>query len=350
MARILSAATALPGHRFSQAEIEEECRHYFPKLMADGGQAILEHAGVAERRLVESKEYYRSDPTFEKKNRDYLRHALGLAEACIRDALGRAGKEFGDIGHIVSVTTTGLLTPSLEAHLAQALPFSRSVKRTPLFGIGCAGGVVGLARAAEVLAADPRGTSLLLSVELCSLTFAPNEDSMTQLVAAALFGDGAAAVVLEGGGATPGSSPVVVGAESLLLPHSLGVMGWDFTDAGMRLVLSPEAPRVIADGIGPAVDGFLSKSKVRRDQVSRWLFHPGSLKIIEAFRRALRLSADEVSWSKRFLSEHGNISSASILFILADLLAAERPPSGTFGVVGAMGPGFACELVLIRFP
>lgn len=351
MPSILAAATALPEHRYSQAEVEEECRAFFPEIMANGGPRILSRAGVSSRHLVEEMSYYRNDASFEAKNRDYLKHARALAETCIRGALGRAGREFGDVGHIVSVTTTGLLTPSLEAHLAQALPFAKSVKRMPLFGVGCAGGVVGIARTADALIADPRGTALLLSVELCSLTFAPKRDSMTQVVAAALFGDGAAAVVLAGDGArSPEGSPRVVASESRLLPDSLGVMGWDFTNEGMSLVLSPDAPRVISEHIGPAVESFLARAGVRRSDVSRWLFHPGSMKIVDACRDALGLADEDVRRSKRFLSEHGNISSASILFILADMLASEAPPGGSYGVVVAMGPGFACELVLLHFP
>jgi alkylresorcinol/alkylpyrone synthase len=225
------------------------------------------------------------------------------------------------------------------------------VKRTPIFGVGCAGGAVGLARAEDYLRGHPEETVLLLSVELCSLTFLPRDDSMIQLVGASLFGDGAAAVLLAGDKADHGAAhPVeILGSESLLLPDSLHVMGWDFTDEGMKLVLSREAPALIERHVKGAVDSFLEKHRKTARDIDYFLLHPGSLKIIEAFERALNLTSHDTRFTRRFLENYGNLSSASVLFILHDTLKTERPRPGSCGLLATMGPGFACEMLLLRF-
>jgi alkylresorcinol/alkylpyrone synthase len=187
-------------------------------------------------------------------------------------------------------------------------------------------------------------------VELCSLTFLPQDRSMTQLVAAALFGDGAAAVVLCGDRfKAAGLGAEILFSDSRLLPRSLDIMGWDFSDAGMRLVLSPRAPRAVETHLEPIIKRFLRKSVIRKQDVDYWLFHPGSSKIIDSSAKALSLAPNDARFSRRFLENFGNLSSASILFILDDILYREKPKRGSRGILAAMGPGFACELVLLRF-
>ena len=350
MARILSVSTAVPDHRYNQGEIKELCLGIFGPLLAKSRRAeVFDRAGVETRGLVESKDYYVGGKDFETRNRDYLKHALRLSEACIREALEKSDVGFSGVNHIISVTTTGLLTPSLEARLAQSLPFPWTVKRTPLFGVGCAGGAVALARAADYLAGHPEETVLVLSVELCSLTFLPQERTMTQVVAAALFGDGASAVVLSGA-AGPGSTRArILRCESRLLPDSLDIMGWDFSNDGMKLVLSPRAPELIEQHFRGAVDSFLKKEGLQLSDIGTVLLHPGSGKILEACERALGITANETRLSRRFLAENANLSSSSLLFILRAALEDEPPPPGSLGLMAAFGPGFSCEMLLIRF-
>jgi alkylresorcinol/alkylpyrone synthase len=350
VSKILDVATALPAHRFKQAEILEISREFFGPLLAGPRRAeIFERAGVDTRCLVEPKKYYLDKNDFETKNRDYLKHALELAEACTRACLKKTGQDFTDVDHIICVTTTGLLTPSLEARLAQVLPFKRTVKRTPLFGSGCAGGAVALARAQDYLEGHPRETVLALSVELCSLTLMPTERTMIQVVAAALFGDGASAVLLAGNDSPRQARAEILACESILLPDSLDIMGWDFTSAGMKLVLSKRAPELIEAHFKSAVVGFLEKHGVRLSDMRRVLLHPGSGKILDACERALGLAPELTALSRRFLAENGNLSSSSLLFILRDALEQAPPPPGSLGLMAAFGPGFACELLLIRF-
>ncbi|MDP3543925.1 MAG: 3-oxoacyl-[acyl-carrier-protein] synthase III C-terminal domain-containing protein [Elusimicrobiota bacterium] len=350
MPNILSAATAVPAHRYDQEAVRQACRTAFgPLLESPGREAIFDHAGVRSRALVEPIERYLSPRPFEEKNAAYFTHARELSERALRSALEKSGLDFPDIGHIISVTTTGLLTPSLEAHLAQALPFPRGVKRTPLFGSGCAGGAVALARAADFLLGRPEEAVLVLSVELCSLTFMPQEQETTQIVAAALFGDGASAVVLAGDRHRSRSRAEIVDSASELLPDSLDVMGWDFTDQGMRLVLSPRAVTLVEDGFAAAVEPFLARHGLKTGDIEHFLLHPGSAKILDACERSLGIDARKTWLSREFLAANGNLSSSSLLFILEDAFVKARPRSGSHGLMAAFGPGFSCELLLLRF-
>ncbi|MCM2304115.1 MAG: type III polyketide synthase [Elusimicrobia bacterium] len=348
-ARVLAVGTAVPARRHEQGAIRDLCAAAFAGTAAGGREDLFDRAGVETRALVESPEYYFSGATFERRNADYLAHADALARRALESALEQAGVGIGDLTHLFSVTTTGLLTPSLDARLAQALPFRRTLKRTPLFGVGCAGGAVALSRAFEYLRGHPRETVAVLSVELCSLTFLPKDGTMTQLVAAALFGDGAACAILCGEQAPAAARARLsfVDNESVLIPDSLHVMGWDFGSDGMRLVLSPDAPAIVERNLEDALGPLLARHGVYVDELAPLILHPGSARILDACERAMGLPDGAAALSRSFLRRHGNLSSASVLFILKDALA--RPgPSSSWGLLAALGPGFACEALLIR--
>jgi alkylresorcinol/alkylpyrone synthase len=351
-ARILSVGTALPEARYGQAVIRDRCEAEMAGTPAGRRTSVFDRAGVETRALVEAPDYYFARHSFERRNADFFRHAAALAETALGRALEAAGVPHGELTHLVSVTTTGLLTPSLDAHLAQALPFRRSLKRTPIFGVGCAGGAVALSRAFEYLEGHPEETIAVLSVELCSLTFLPKDGTMTQLVAAALFGDGAACVVLCGE-RSPRAARArmeIVDNESTLIPDSLHVMGWEFGGEGMRLVLSTDAPAIVEKHVGPALAPLLGRHGVGVGDLGDLVLHPGSGRILDACERALGLPAGSAEPSRAFLRRHGNLSSASVLFILGDALAAEPRGGSPWGLLAALGPGFACEALLLRRP
>jgi alkylresorcinol/alkylpyrone synthase len=349
MARILSVGTAVPENRYEQKTIRGHCEAAFAGTAAAGREDVFDRAGVETRGLVEAPGYYFEDVPFKRRNADYFTHAARLARLALENALAEAGVPIGELTHLFSVTTTGLLTPSLDAHLAQSLPLRRTLKRTPLFGVGCAGGAVALSRAYEYLRGHPEETVAVLSVELCSLTFLPKDGTMTQLVAAALFGDGAACAILCGEKA-PGAARArfaFVDNESALIPDSLGVMGWDFGADGMRLVLSPDAPAVVERNLEEALSPLLARRGVCVDELDPLVLHPGSARILDACERAMGLPDGAARLSRAFLRKHGNLSSASVLFILKDALA--EPAGGSpWGLLAALGPGFACEALLMR--
>ena len=349
MARVLAVGTASPDSIYAQKTIRGHCEAAFAGTPAGGREDLFDRAGVETRALVEAPPYYFAGLPFKTRNADFFRHAEPLARRALESALEKAGVAPEALTHLFSVTTTGLMTPSLDAHLAQTMPLRRTIKRTPLFGVGCAGGAVALSRAFEYLRGHPAETVAVLSVELCSLTFLPKDGTMTQLVAAALFGDGAACAILCGDEA-PGAARAryaFVDNESALIADSLPVMGWDFGEDGMRLVLSTDAPAVVERSLEDALSPLLARHGVYVDELAPLILHPGSARILDACERAMGLPDGAAALSRAFLRKHGNLSSASVLYILADALEAPAPASA-WGLLAALGPGFACEALLMR--
>lgn len=349
-ARILGVGTALPEGRVSQGEVRDRCLAAFAERGAKARASLFDRAGVETRHLVEATDWYFEGRAFGERNDAYLRHATELASSALSRALEASGIEWEELSHLFSVTTTGLLTPSLEARLGQTLPLGKTIKRTPLFGSGCAGGAVALARAAEYLRGHPEETIAVLSTELCSLSFLPRDGTVTQLVAAALFGDGAACAILCGARAPAAARAraELLESRSVLLPDSLHVMGWDFGADGMRLVLSPDAPAVVTREIRGALEPLLAGRGLTTADLGAFVLHPGSARILDACEQALGLPAWATAPSRAFLKRCGNLSSASVLFILGDVLRAGRQDRPEWGLLAALGPGFACEASLLR--
>ena len=327
MARIRAAAIALPSHRIDQAA----AKAVYGAIFGNGSKLqVFDHAGVATRWFVHPLEYYLQERPFSVRNRDYVTEGLLLAERVAGEALARAGIRSADVDHLLFVTTTGLATPSLDALLCQKMGMRAGVVRHPLFGIGCAGGAAAIARAAQVL--RPGQRALVVSVELCSQTFRRSDDSLTGLVGAALFGDGAAALVVDDGA----EGAEIVESASELFPGTERVMGWEFSDDGMKLVMSPEIPQVVKELVVPAVDRFL-----RGRPVTHWVLHPGGPRVLEAYGRR----EAELGPARESLREHGNLSSAAVLFLLARIV----PKRGETALVAAVGPGFGVEMSYLRW-
>jgi alkylresorcinol/alkylpyrone synthase len=349
---ILSVGRALPAHYVDQETlIQALTAHWAAKHHnADRLGDIHRAAQVGGRHLALPLAEYPTLDTFGKANDAFLRVGAEIGEAAIRSALAAAGLAPGDVDQLWFVTVTGVSTPSLDARLANRLGLKPSVKRTPIFGLGCLAGAAGLARATDALRAFPGDVGVLLSVELCSLTLQRDDASVANLVATGLFGDGAAAVVLAGGVRANGAAgPRVLATRSVLYPDTEWVMGWDVVDSGFKVVLSAKVPEVIESRVGADVDGFLAEHGLVRADVRHWVAHTGGPKVIEAFRSAVGLPPEALERSWRSLREVGNLSSASVLFVLGDFLDARDARPGDLGLLAAMGPGFSAELLLLRW-
>ena len=309
---------------------------------------LFDRTGVETRHLVRSLDWLAEGHSFETRNAVFAECGLDLAERAARTCLQTSGVAADQIDHIFFVTTTGLSTPSLDARVAARLGLRADVRRLPLFGLGCAAGAGALIRASDVLRAYPTQWALVLSVELCSLVFSPSARTSTDLVGSALFGDGAAAVLL-GGDDTTGHGPVVVETRTHLFHEAPDLMGWRFTADGMRLVLSRGVPRFVATGVKPVVERFLEDQGVTLSDVTHHLLHPGGAKVMATYRSAFGFDDQAIDNARETMRRYGNQSSASVLFMLHDLVVSGRPTSGDLGLMMALGPGFAAEMLTLSW-
>ncbi|MFF0558555.1 type III polyketide synthase [Streptomyces sp. NPDC004266] len=360
MTRVLAVSTAFPPHRYMQHEITEDLVSGLPPGSdRDVVRRLHAAVGVKSRHLALPLDRYRDLGAFGETNRLFVELATALGAEAVERALHGAGVRPEDVDLVVSTTVTGIATPSLEARLAARIGLRPDVRRTPLFGLGCAAGAAGLARVHDFLDGRPEGTALLLSTELCSLTLQRADTSPANLVASGLFGDGAAALVAVGGDRSPASSrtasppsgssvPSVVAVRSRLYPGTGHLLGWDVGDWGFRMVLGPELPELVRLHVTEEVESFLAAHDLKPGDVGAWICHPGGPKILDALAEGLGLPDSALAASRRALAAHGNLSSASVLQILEDT-RTDRPPPGTVGLMLAFGPGFSSELVLLAW-
>lgn len=349
--RIAAVGRAFPPHYYDQATLLTAFRrvwaaeHHNPERLERLHRNVL----VGGRHLALPLEEYDRLATWGQANDAWIRVALEVGEAALRDALDRAGLEPGDVDALLTVTVTGLATPSLDARLMNRMALPSGMARLPIFGLGCVAGAAGIARAADYVRAWPDRTAVLLSVELCSLTLQREDLSIPNLIASGLFGDGAAAVVVTGAGRAGVDGPEIVATRSVFYPGTEEVMGWSISESGFRIVLSSDVPAMVERHLAGDLDRFLADHGLVRGDVARWICHPGGPKVLEAMEKTLGLSPAELEPTWRSLREVGNLSSTSVLLVLRETMEAHRPPAGAWGVLLAMGPGFCSELVLLRW-
>jgi alkylresorcinol/alkylpyrone synthase len=344
---IAGVATTVPRHKVSQEDIAARAKAVFPHLARL--ESLYGNTGIESRYACEPADWYYERHGWEARTEVFQRHALDLLEEVALAAIAKAGIGLKDIGALVVNTITGLAIPSLDAKLMNRLDFAPSVERVPIFGLGCGGGVAGLSRAARHAQAMPGAHVLFLTVDLCSLCLRIADPSMAMFVSAALFGDGAAGVVLrnvrgtEASAAGDGDGRILAVGDHFW-PGTERIMGWDIKEDGFGVVLSPELPGLIRKRLLPALRGFLEANSLSLGEFTGFLLHPGGAKILTTIKKVLGLTDGDLALSAGVLRDFGNMSSPTALFALDRAIA-----SGARGphLLVAFGPGFSAYFVAV---
>ena len=352
----------MPEHRYSQDTITAALKTIYWNGQLERPERLEQlhtRVGVDYRHFAFPLERYAQFSSFGETNAAWLEVAQELGIRAIDAALDRAGMSRRDLNALFVVSITGIASPSLDARLINRMRLRSDIKRTPIFGVGCAGGAVGLSRAADYTLAYPDHTAALLCVEICSLTMQRDDMSTKNLIAAGLFGDGAAAVIVKGSKTANSPStgsristregPQILGCGSVFYPDTEEIMGWDISENGFKVVLSPRLPDLIKKSLAGDVDTFLAKYKLRRADIGNWVIHTGGPKVLNAIQDTLGLQDSDLEQSWNSLKRFGNLSSASVLLVLEEILMNHAPAPGTYGVLLAMGPGFCSELILLQW-
>jgi len=340
---LLSLATAVPPHIVEQHEAKAIGRRAFArKALFDRLSGVFDNAGIAKRHLAAPPEWYELPHGWAERNAVYLSASELLFEQAASQAIEQAGLSPADIDGVVSVSTTGIATPSLDARVGPKLGLRKDVRRVPVFGLGCAGGVSGLALAARLAASDHGSNWLFATVETCSISIRLDSDDPAAVVATALFGDGAAAAVVRAGDEGLG---VITGAAEKTWPDTLDIMGWRVEDPGLGVVFDRAIPPFIEAELDAAVTEISKKLQIERADIARFCCHPGGAKVIEAIETALHLPQGELNFERDVLRDFGNMSAPTVLFVLGRLLEAGLPDRV---LMTAFGPGFTCAGLLLE--
>lgn len=346
--RLVSLATAVPDFALPQDEVARRAGELFAPMVSDFSRLtpIYRNAEIENRHSCVPIDWYTQKHSFSDRNRLFLDNAVALLADAGAKALEQAALTAEDIDVVITICSSGIATPSLDARLIGLLGLRPDVQRLPVFGLGCAGGVLGLSRAAAMARAQPDAHVLLLAVELCGLTFRAQDRSKSNIVATALFGDGAAAAVLSCRDDYAGRPRLGAGGEHTW-PDSLDVMGWDVTDDGLKVLFSGNIPELVRHDLGPVIERFLDANGLTQTDIDGYLCHPGGAKVLDALEECFGLQTGSMRHARAVLRDHGNMSSVTVLFVLAAAMA-----DGMKGrhLLTALGPGFTAAMQMIDLP
>lgn len=337
----MNVATAVPEHVVDQSMVRSIVERVFGERVLDLDRLlrVFEHDHIHTRYFVRPTDWYERDHGFGEANAVFAESALELS---VRAAIDAAADRMSDVQAIVVVSSTGIMTPSLDAALIQRLGLASSTRRLPIFGLGCAGGVAGLARAAEISRGLGGALVLMIAVEICSVTFRQSDTRKSNIVASSIFGDGAAAVLV----GSEGPGPVIADSHSTLFADTHDIMGWDVTDSGLSVRFSRDIPAFVREHVPSVLDKAFATWGIPRHELRDVVAHPGGSKVLEAYADATELAAATFDGARDILRNYGNMSSASVLFVLEKWLLLDVPRP-RYSVMAALGPGFSSELLLL---
>ena len=342
--KLLAVATAVPPHAISQRDAASVAHETFSARIDDFERLVkvFESSGILRRHLVRPLEWYLKPLGWAARNAAYLDGACALFIDAATKALAEAGKTSADVDTIVTISSTGVATPSIEARVADKMGFRTDIERVPVFGLGCAGGVTGLGLGARLAQSRPGSCVLVVAVELCSVAFRMDKVTKENIVATALFADGAAACVLQSG--VDGLASVEMSGQHTW-PETLDIMGWSVDDTGLGVIFDRAIPPFAEANIAQAVSGILARGGLVAGDVDRFACHPGGAKVITALERALALDQGTLDHERAVLADYGNMSAPTALFVLRRVIDAGLPPRT---LLTALGPGFTASCVSLQ--
>ncbi|WP_163526192.1 type III polyketide synthase [Halobacillus ihumii] len=360
MSYILSTGIQTADYHYTQSEIQKLVHRVFPMSNHEKNRLmpIFEHADIERRQLSAELSWYEKGHSLKESNELYHASALRYCAQAIRKCL--SSQEFltqaidpNLIDHMIVVSSTGILTPTLDAYLIDELGCKQSIKRTPIFGLGCAGGTSAIAKAHEYLQGAKKSNVLVVCVELCSLTFQPNDSSVSNFVGTALFGDGASAVLMAGEasplvGRQTATVPKIEHVSTRTKPQSQSVMGWKVVNTGFEVVFNKSIPNLVRNFWFVHVQDFLQQMDWDIEQLPFLVAHPGGKKVLEAYEDVWNLPKSALDFSKNILRGHGNMSSPTVHFVLEQAMKS-NPDRKTRSIMASLGPGFTSELVSLEW-
>jgi alkylresorcinol/alkylpyrone synthase len=335
-------------YKIAQQEVKEQAQIMFSKDFPQTNRLIFafDNTEIKTRNFCKPLSFYTSNTTFEQRNLEYINTSLEYSVQAIEDVVKKAGIDKNGITDILFVSTTGLATPSMDALIINKLRLNPHVRRMPLWGLGCAGGVSGMAKANAIAKADPSAVVLLVAVELCSLTLIKNDYSKSNFIGSSLFSDGIAACIIKGDDHGTNQALTYFDASSKLYYDSLEVMGWEFQDTGFKVLFSKDIPTFINEHVLEDITEFLSRHQLQLSDIKNFIFHPGGKKVLDAYTDALAVGNDFLQKTREVMNDNGNMSSVTVLYVLEKFMA-EGFEDG-YGLMMAMGPGFSSEMVLLK--
>jgi len=335
-------------YKIKQTEVKKHALEMFSTNFPEANRLIFafDNTEIIDRNLSGPLDYYTQPNTFEERNNEYIRSSLEWSVKAIEDCVKKAHIEKQEITDILFVSTTGLATPSMDAQIINKMRLNPHINRIPVWGLGCGGGVSGMAKANTLAKANPDAVVLLVAVELCSLTLIKSDYSKSNFIGSSLFSDGIAAVIIKGDHHQNDTGVNYIASSSKLYYDSLEVMGWEFQDTGFKVLFSKDIPSFINEHIKADITDFLDKQNLKLSDIKNFIFHPGGKKVLDAYEDALGVEGDFLANTRKMMNDYGNMSSATVLYVLEKFMTDGFEPG--YGLMLAMGPGFSSEMVLLK--
>lgn len=352
MPQIISVGTAEIPYTFTQCEVKK----FASELFSNNKNYISRMLGVFDNSLIETRHFVHPRPWFDtqknfvERSDSFLQNSIKMSISAIKDCFDKTDAALEDIDHIIFISSTGITAPSVDAHIINRLKINPHIKRTPIWGLGCVGGAVGLSRAMEYTKAYPKSAVLVIALEICSLAFHREDYSKSNIVSLALFSDGAAATVIAGDEHRLSGPDNINLIDSLSTTYldTLGVMGWDVVEDGLKAIFSKDIPTIVRKEVKSNIETILKSNQLSISDLKHYAVHPGGAKVLKEYEESLGLFNGSFMHSRKVLKEHGNMSSATVLYVIKEIMNEKNMQGGEYGIISALGPGFSSEILLFK--